>query len=320
MNNRTLLIIFVALLGIYGLTQVFSSKKERSFKTELIQVDTAQVTSILLKPKVENGEEITLKKEGKEWLVTKGNKTSKAVKNVVDALLNDMVLVKTKRVAAKRAEKWKDYEVDEETGTKVKVYSGNEVIEEFIVGRINFKQGPQGQPTMGGQPNISATTFVRLDGEDEVYAVDGFLAMTFNRDFAAFRNKELIKMQAGQTITAFEYEGENPMRFSKKETDWVLNESITLDSVKVDRYLNTLRNISATDFADDFDDSNKNDLLYRKLNLKGDNMSNIEVKVYYNGNQEKPFIIHSTYNPEAYFASDSSGVYQRLFKSIEDFQ
>lgn len=319
MNNKTLLIIFLALLGIYGLTQVFSGKKQRSFKTEVIQVDTSQVTSILLSPKAENGADILLKKEGDGWTATKDGKTSKAVGNVVDAMLGDMALIKTTRVAAKRPEKWKDFEVDDTTGTKVKVYKGDDLIEEFIVGRINFKQRPQAQPAMGGQPNISATTFVRRQGEDEVYAVEGFLAMTFNRDFAAFRNKELVKMQAGQTITAFDYEGENPLGVSKTATDWVAN-GTPVDSTKVDNYLNTLRNISGTEFADDFNVANKNNFLHKKLTLKGDNMPAIEVMAYYDASREKPFVLNSSHNPEAYFASDSTGVYQRVFKNLEDFQ
>jgi hypothetical protein len=175
---------------------------------------------------------------------------------------------------------------------------------------------------MGGQQGISATTFVRLNGEDEVYAVEGFLGMTFNRDFAAFRNKQLVKMSPEQTITSFSFEGAESMTLQKSDENWLLNNTeIALDTVKIDNYLNSLRNISGVEFANSFDDTRKNDILVKKLTLTGNNLPTpIEIQAYYDTTQVKPFIIHSNYNPDAYFASDSSGVYSKIFKSIEDFK
>ena len=67
MNNKILLIILVALLAIYGLSKLFSGNKETTFKTELIQVDTAVVSSITIAPR--GGEPpFTLKKESGQWI------------------------------------------------------------------------------------------------------------------------------------------------------------------------------------------------------------------------------------------------------------
>lgn len=324
MKNKTLFIIFFVLLGIYGASQMFSGKKQRSFKTELIQVDTSLVTSLNLYPKAEKGGEIILKREQSGWIASKDNINTKAVKNVVDALLKELTLIKTTRVAAKKPEKWPEYEVEENKGTRVKVYQGDQLLEDFMVGRINFKQRPQqpGMPQTGGQQGISATTFVRLNGEDEVYAVEGFLGMTFNRDFSAFRNKQVLKMSPEQQITAFNFESETPANFNKSSGKWMLNDSKTpLDTLKINNYLNTLRNISGDEFADNFDDTRKNDLLVNKLTLGGNNMLQaIEILAYYDSTQVKPFIIHSNYNPDAYFASDSTGIYAKIFQSIDSFK
>lgn len=321
MNNKTLFVILVLLLAVYGLSQMFSGKKQRSFKTELIQVDTSQVSSINLYPKAEKGAEIILKREGSSWIASKDNVNTKAVKNVVDALLKELVLIKTTRVAAKKKEKWTEYEVEESNGTRVKIYQDDKLLEDFIVGRINFRQRAQQPgmpPQMGGQQGISATTFVRLDGEEEVYAVEGFLGMTFNRDFDAFRNKQIIKMTPEQEVTSFSLEGIEAKTFTKTPNNWLLNDTNSaIDTVKLDNYLNAIRNISGTEFANSFDDTRKNDIIVNKIKLKGNNIGQaIEVTAYYDTTQVKPFIIHSTYNPDAYFASDSSGIYAKIFEPV----
>ena len=124
MNNKILLLIFVGLLVVWGLSQMNSGKRDRSFKTDLIQIDTASVTTINLYPKTDEQKEITLSKENGTWIATQGMVTTKANQSAVQSLLGNLNLIKTKRVAAKKQEKWKDYEVEATSGSRVKVYAG----------------------------------------------------------------------------------------------------------------------------------------------------------------------------------------------------
>ena len=56
MNNKTLLWVLLGLGVVYAISRYFNSvKNERTFKTELIAIDTDKVTSILLYPKAEKG-------------------------------------------------------------------------------------------------------------------------------------------------------------------------------------------------------------------------------------------------------------------------
>ena len=62
-------------------------------------------------------------------------------------------------------------------GTRVKVFEGNDNTLDLIVGKFAFKQPRQ------------MNTYVRLNGENEVYETEGFLDMAFNQkpdDFVAF--------------------------------------------------------------------------------------------------------------------------------------
>lgn len=75
MNNKKLLYVFLGLIAILGLTQLFNSRKDRSFKSELVNVDTSKVTRLVLHPQSENHAEIILSKENGEWIAEKGRKS-----------------------------------------------------------------------------------------------------------------------------------------------------------------------------------------------------------------------------------------------------
>lgn len=310
MNNKLLLIVFLVLLGIYGLSKVFSSKKDQSFKAELIAVDTTSVTQVIINTKGPESEEITLKKEEAGWIASNGQLNVKAPSGTISSLLGNLVLIKTKRVAANKAEKWSEYELEEGQATRVRVFDGDKLLEDFLVGRFSFNQQTR-----------SGISFIRLTGENEVYAVDGFQTLTFGQGFEAYRNKEIIKMTPEMTVTEFSYkQPDTTLNFFLANDIWTLNGATPLDSNKVAGYLNVLRNISGSEFADDFDELQSSNYEYKTLTVKGNNILDpFIITCYRDTTRAKDYVIHSNRNTEAYFASDSSGVYQRLFKEIADF-
>ena len=324
MNNKTLLIILVALGAIYALTQIFAQKKDRSFNTELIKIDTTAISSIVLIPKGEEAE-ITLTKEPQGWIASNGTLSVKATSGSMSGILDNLALVKTKRIAAKNPEKWPEYEVEEGKATQIKVFSGTKLLEDFLVGRFTYNQ-PAGGFQQGQQPNfnnLSFTSFVRLTEEDEVYAVDGTLSMTLgNQKFDNFREKQLFQMPPGVEVTDISVlQPDNTPVYSlaMNSGQWMLNGTETLDSVKVANYVNDLANISGYEFADDFDDAQAENFLAKTLIVRGNNLVDpITVKCFVDTSRAKPFVIRSTQN-QAYFSSDSSGIYQRLFKPAVDF-
>lgn len=310
MNNKLLLIVFLVLLGVYGLTKVFSGKKDQSFKTELIAIDTSAVNQIIINTKGPETEEITLKKEGENWIASNGQLNVKAPANVVSSILGNLVLIKTKRVAANKPEKWTEYELDEGQATRVQVFKDEKLMEDFLVGRFSFNQQTR-----------SGISFIRLNGENEVYAVDGFQTLTFGQGFDSYRNKEIVKMTPEMNITEFAYESpDTTLKFFLANDTWTVNGTIPLDSTKVGNYLNVLRNVSGTEFADDFDELQSSNFAHKKLTIKGDNfLEPFVVSCYRDTTREKEYIIRSNQNTEAFFASDSAGVYQRIFKEVADF-
>ncbi len=309
MNNKTLFIVLIALLGIYGLSKLFSGQKERSFKAELIRVDTSKVTAISVFPKTDSAE-VSLKRESSAWIVSKGAISAKATTNSIGSLLRQLTLIRTKRVVAKKPEKWADYEVDEGNGTRMVVYSGKKVLEDFILGRFSFDQNAQ-----------TATSYVRLSGENEVYAVDGFLALNLGGGFNSYRNKLMVKIKK-EDITSLDFsEGNATYSIVRQGNGWALNGSELLDSTKMRTYIGILQGISGVEFADDFDVVQSADLLQKTMTINANNQIDpIVIQCYVDTTRDKPFILNSSLNPDGWFASDSSGVYKRLFKPVEELR
>jgi hypothetical protein len=310
MNNKTLLLILLALAGIYALSRVFSGQREGTFKTELIQVDTNAVASIAINPPGEERPAFTLKKEEGQWLVTQHELTVKADQRAVQELLAALALIKTQYIAAKGQSEWAAYEVSEELGHRIQVYNkSGKVLEDFILGKLDMN--PQQQ---------SITTFIRLKGQNEIYAVDGMLSMSLGRGFEEYRTRELIKMKREMEITAFEYLlPDSSLAFQKTPTGWYFGE-LLLDSMKVEDYLNFLRNVPGENFADDFDELQASRLPQQQLVLKGNNMpAPFEVTVYLDTTRTLPYVLRSNYNPHTFFAQDSAWVARRLFAPVEFF-
>lgn len=302
MKNKTLLLIFLTLLVVFLASQFAFEKKKRTFKTALIQLDTSAITSILLYPKSDNQEEILLKKEQGFWAISKGNVTNKANQGAVTAILRNLLLIKTKRVASKSRDKWADYEVEETSGSRVKAYAGEKLLEDFIVGRFNFNQ----QTRQG-------VSYVRLAGEDEVYAVDGFLSMTMGQGFKAYRNKDILKVNQNDLTQISINTLGIPTILQKNGEGWT-QDGNPVDSTTLFNYLTGLKHIIGTTFADDFEDLQSNDLLYKTLALEGNNLSApILIKAFKDTTRTNPYVIQSSLNSNNYFESGEDGIFEQLF-------
>ena len=310
MNNRTLLIILVALGAFYLASQFLSGNRDSSFETELIKVDTSKVTSINIKPK-DSQDEISLNREGNQWIVSKGTISAPATESAVKSLLNSLALIKTKRITAKSPDKWAEYEVETENGLRVKAFNNGQILEDFIVGRFSLNQQNPG----------ASTSFVRLTNQDEVYAVDGLLSMTFGQGFDSYRNRNVVKLTAGTDINSIKMEKGDSILYtiSKTNGQWVMNNGTIIDSTKMVTLTNGMKNVYGTTFADDFDELGAKEKLILALTINGDNFTQpVEVDAYYDTTMTQPFVIKSNMN-QAYFGSDSTGIYDKLFKPVSFF-
>lgn len=308
-NNR-LLIIFFVLAGIVAVVWVYDRNNgERTFKRDLISVDTSMVTEITIYPKKSPDNPVQLIKTGAHWEVRNQNENYPADTNVIKNLLSTIRQLEAVRVAASDRSGWSEFEVTDSSSTRVVVNQGAAQTTEFRLGKISFTQNEQPQ-AYGRNRNPDIKTHIRMAGDDRVYVVDGFLTMLFVDQPAQYRNKTLIRVDKNLlTRLTFRYPGDSSFILTKtSDNAWLLNNQ-PADSAAVERYLSSIASATNSEFATK--DTPMPVSLYQ-LKLEGNSMTEIIVE---GGVDDftKTYFLTSTANPSAIFSSQNPGLFNRIF-------
>ncbi len=285
-SNKTLGIVFVALAVVTALVFLTDTgRKERTFRKELVTIDTAKVSEIIIYPKSQKGKEVRLVKENDVWKVVLDNeKKAPVAKNKVKGIFDQLLSVKPNRLVAREKEKWTAYEVDS-TATRVIVMEDGKKTLDLVIGRFNFKQ-PR-----------SMSTYVRLFNDTDVYEVDGFLSMSFNRSVNDFRNNVVISDNYKKwNKLIFDYPADSSFQMTKVKNRWTAGVEI-LDSAKTEQYLRKIAHVNNSKFDDSINPEKLGKPTY-KLTIEGENGKNITVSAYVDSSKS---IIASSENPGTYF-------------------
>ncbi len=301
-NNKILAIVFFALLALYVMRKVLNKPEVRSIKDVLVQVDTSAVDRLIITNK--NAIPIELERTNVGWTATQNNITVNATNQSINGLLSSIIRIDPLSLVSKSKEKWSDYEVDDMTGRKVEIFSNGKKIDGFYAGRFNFNQNTR-----------SAKTYLRKADDDDVYAVDGFLSMTFDRQIDDFRDKRLFAGLSAIEINAINIKSESLSNsIIKSGNNWTDDKGSVLDSARVANYINSIPTRQSSDIELEFDVSSASQL--GAIQFSDVNNNEKAVLSIYQDEGEKPFVYHSTLNPELYFRSDSTGLYKGLWLDL----
>ncbi|MBI1932259.1 MAG: DUF4340 domain-containing protein [Ignavibacteriales bacterium] len=292
-NSNKLLWIVLAILVI-AVILIFtneSTKNERTFKEDLVTIDTAKVTSILIYPKSLQGKEVRLIKEKTLWKVTSElGKIYTVPETKIKNLINQLIMIKPERVAARSKDKWKEYQIDS-ASTRIEVNEGSKKVLDLMIGKFAFQQ-PR-----------TMTTFVKLAGDNDIYEVSGFLDMFFNRNADSYRDETVIKSER-QKWNKLKFESVNPdssFELVKINNVWFADGSKT-DSAKTDNVLNAIERISNSNYKNIDKASLPN--FTSKLTIDVENSSPIIISAYRDSTN---YIIESSLNKENYFDGKNIG-------------
>ncbi|KPK86498.1 MAG: hypothetical protein AMS27_04865 [Bacteroides sp. SM23_62_1] len=313
-NNKLLIIILVVLTGIFFITRMINQKRSSgTLKTDLVQIDSSLINTILLYPAAENGAEIIFNRNGNKWIAIKGDLSVEANMNGVQNMLSELVLLSPERLVTRDRGQWSDYGVDDSLGTRVIMKQGKKTVVDLMVGRFDYQPGPSGYGGYRGNYG-SGLTYVRLSDEPEVYVVNGFLAMSFNQTFNNWRNQTFLNTNTSSlTSLKFEYPADSGFLILKVDTLWMIDD-MQADSVFMVQYLNGIRRKSNNSFIDHFSPVIGPDY---QLTIEGINMEPVVIKAYLT--EENEFILNSSQNPEVYFSSPPTGLFESIFKSKSEF-
>ncbi len=303
-SNFSLAVVFGALL-VAVLVIYFTDlgKNERTFKSNIVDIDTSAVNEILIYPKVKKNKIVRLFKKNKKWFVNVSKtKTDNVPSAKIKSLFDELINIKANRVVSRSPKGWKEYEVDNKKAARIKMVENGDTTLDLLIGKFSFRQ-PR-----------TMYTYLRLAGEKEVYEVEGFLSMTFNQSIESWRDKRVIFSNSDQwNKLVFDYPADSSFQLVKVDNKWEINGKPT-DSLETARKLRTLADVYATDFVDDISADSLETPQY-ELTIQGQK-DTIVVKGF---KINKRFVISSSFNPGTLFDGNKGKLKEKLFPSKKAF-
>ena len=303
-SNRNLIVLLVLLAAAVALFYFVDSKKtNRTFPAGLVIIDSALVSEVLLYPKATGGAEVKLEKTGKNWRVfLPSGKTAEAPSDKIANMIMEAKSIKPLRLAATKRSQWNDFQTDS-TGTRVIMKEGDKVSLDIVIGKFTFNQQMR-----------SATSYVRLFNDSNVYAINGFLEFTFNQSHNNWRNNTILKTKSESVLQLnFNYP-DSSFTVAKSNNVWKLDEQL-LDSATVANYLNSIVFTNSDDFADDVDPKTFKIPTYR-LRVETMDEGTITINAFIDSSIT---IINSSFNPNSYFDGSINQLAEKLFVGKNKF-
>lgn len=265
--------ILIALLVVLAIVKLKENKQgDRSFKSEIVAVDSSAIETITIIPKG-LGERIVMNLDGNNWLIDVNGKKVQAEGNTILELVNQMVSLKPKRVASTSPKQWEQYELTDSLAVRIIVNEGKKALADFMIGKFSFNQQTR-----------QMTSYVRNTEEDEVYAIDGYLSMMFNRAAESFRDNGIVIGEPEHwNKLIFNYPADSSFTLIKQNNIWMID-GLMADSTKVQDYFSKIRMLTDNNFADNVELIEGIPANY-SLRIEGDNFSPIEVKSTYVGTE-----------------------------------
>ncbi len=304
-STKILLLVLALLLVLVAVNQVSKSKKgERTFRNELISATPDEVTSLSLWLRSSGFSEVKLTRQGDDWVMKHEGVNYRADGDLVNGMIDELLTVKPERLVARTREAWGEYDVTDSTGIRVVLNSDKKRLGEIYIGRFGFNQATR-----------KPTTYVRMEGDKETYAVEAYLSMTFSRDVEGLRDKSIFRgNRVDITSVTFHMPGDSSFTLQRDVNRWNIN-GIPADSAATINYLNSIAYTVGTQFRDDFAPGVFTGDTY-KMVIDQLNLPPVEILAWVD---EYGTILQSTANPDAFFDSGTANLFGKLFKGPGHF-
>jgi hypothetical protein len=315
-DNRRILYILGVLIILLAVTVLVKLPKERAtIKEDLVKIDTAKVSGIIISPRISEGAPFEFTKRNGRWTIRQENLVAQPEKEAVQAILSEVMNIKPKSLEAVDKSKWKDFNLTDSLAIRVRFLDEKgKTMTDLMIGRFDYSQAnnPYAAPNGGG---IQGTSFVRLYDDRNVYGVEGFLALSFSGKFNDYRDKSFLKLNREDvTKITFIFPADSGFVLSMKDSIWHAGDKIT-DSLALTNYMNSLRFLNGQEIKDNFKPSSNPDY---EMRIEGNNLLSISVKCF-KAEGDNEFILNSSLNPDVYFTSKKDGIFDRLFKNEKYF-
>lgn len=296
-SNLILLVVLVALGIIYALTKIFElTGKESTIPADALRADTAKVQEITLYAGTEDKTQTSLIRSANGWNVKSGDITTQAKPEEARQIQKAIADLQVESLVSKSQEDWQEYNVGDSAALRVVARGADKTMLDMIIGRFQPKQNRQRNPYMQQQQQISGETYVRPNGKDEVFAVNGLLSMKLNRKMSDLRDNRLVDVGKNQIQSVtFKYPADSSFTLKQKQNSWLIG-TMKTDSARANRYIKNLREVTNHRFNDKFEPSGAPDY---EVIVEGKGMNPVAIKGY--RKEGNIIVLNSSLNPETYF-------------------
>lgn len=322
LNLKWLVGIFVVLLLLVIIVKIRESSttahnRNRNFTSQLANFDSASVTSILITPKTNakakikaKDNQVRLFKDGTSWKVEGNGKKYNADINLVKSMIGQMLGLRATSIAANGKSKWKEFQLTDSTATHVKFMNGSKTVLNIYLGKFSYKRPAHYNPYMSQRGSM--TSYVRVAGDNKVYGVPGFLAMSFNRQANDLRDRKLISGNRADWKKLSFKEGNRSFDLINQKGKWTID-GLPTDSAATAKYLTSIQRVYSSDFADASSlKSNEPDYsLDIVSNLKG---ASVQINAF-KADTTNQYLLSSSLNEGTYFSGKKSKLMDKLFIS-----
>ncbi len=309
-RNKILLLILVALLALLGVDEIATTHiRNKEFKDILIDSDSSKIALVEFYPKNQVDKKITLKKINNQWyVITSKGKKYPADADAMNDVLTNLTDLRPTQIAGNNKKSWKEYGVTDTSATHIIVKNNKgRTIAKLYFGQLQVEKSKN---QYNQRPSIA--TYVRLEGDKNVYVIPKLLNMLFTDDVNSFRNNNLTPTYPGKLVKITYNLPKEKFNIENKNGQWYINNQ-KADSMNCERYKRDLQMVESRKFA------NKQDVEKYKqigqIKLIYSDSSQIAIKFY--GDTTYRYV-WSSFNPQTYFQMTKI-LHARLIKSKDFF-
>ncbi len=310
-DNQKLFIILAALIALYALSRYINARRgANTFHTTLIKhFDSAKVQTVYIYTKENRGHAIRLYLQNGKWMVEQDGITSIAEERSANYIIQQLQQINPDRLASNDPQQWKEYQVTDTSGTRI-VMLGNDkdTLLDVIVGKFGFM--PQQR---------QGISYVRINGQKDVYGVQGFLSMNISKDFDSWRDRKIVfpEYQSYSSLT-FTYPNDSGFRCKKDSSGfWRFEDGKKTDSTGTAKSLTNLSRQNYGFFVNRYDTNGKSPLFTLKITAIP---AGTEIlKAYQADDTVNKYVITSSIDPGSYFSGAKGNLFKNIFLGRNSF-
>lgn len=297
-STRWLLLAVVVLAAVWLLSDKFSTRaQQRTFREEVIVLDTASVNRISARSTKTGPEGIVLEQRAGAWVAVANGKEYRIDNAAVRKILAEFARLKADHLIGNGDAVHMAYNLTDSAATHLEFTTGSGTVA-LMVGKESY--GKQG----------AAQTAVSVPGEEQVFGVAAILTSIRDLSLNALRPHELVTGDPAnwQRVT-FTYPADTGYVLERNGGRWMVD-TIPADSMKVANFVKSLALSRAQNFADTVDVTG----MTPRYELKVEDSAKPEpvvVKVYPFG---FTYLVTSTANPGNVMWFDPAREFPRLLR------